>query len=438
MIASSNHKTNRIGTRTLRVVLALSAAAFVGSGVSYAKPKPPTLPTLNEAVCTAISGVWTANTCTIDSGTFGTVASSFTIGQGFRLDIKGGLTIPKGQTVASSGIIVVENEGGVVPTDGFDPWETGLLVYGTLANDGIITVKNTYEYPDPLPTCAELPCTCNDHGPLHCTEGITVSISVADVITPGTLVNSGTINIQNSARTRGIKIIGTLHNSASGAILVANSGSTSVGLYNRRQGVGYDVNGMVINDGSITIANSGDYFEPGTGDPNYEPVTNPPSPLNGYGLYNVGIITISAGGKFTINPNSGSDAAAGMYNAGSITSYGTFTNNRGDPQGSIWGCFNHTGTMINYGTTYTGFVDSSPVYTGQFFNNKTGTMINLGTIFNYGRMHDESYFGALMINYGTIHDFGFIDAGSERGVCTEETWTDTSVDPPVTHTGNGC
>ncbi len=94
--------------------------------------------------------------------------------------------------------------------------------------------------------------------------------------------------------------------------------------------------------------------------------------------------------------------------------------------------------MINYGTTYTGFVNSLPVYEGTFFNNKTGTMINLGTIFNYGRMRDESYFGVLMINYGTIHDFGFIDAGSERGVCTEETWTDKSVFPWVEHTGNGC
>ncbi len=64
-----------------------------------------------------------------------------------ELDITGGLTINRGATVSNSGTIIVENVGGVVPSD-FDPWETGLLVYGALDNAGTITIENVYDGPN--------------------------------------------------------------------------------------------------------------------------------------------------------------------------------------------------------------------------------------------------------------------------------------------------
>ncbi len=403
MIGGSSKKTKRrIGTRTLRFILAFSVAAFVGSGVSYAKPKPPPVATLNEAVCTAISGVWTANICTLPAGTSRTVTSSFKIGQGFKLDIIGNLTIQRDATIDNSGTIMVENVDGIPIVQDMDDssWKPGLLVFGALNNSGTITIANVVEG----------------------TEGITVSFSVDPaapggpspfIIVPGTLTNSGTITIQNGDQTRGIKNLGTIANSASGAITVANVAdidtNNNVGIYNRRDGVPSPyasiINGTVTNAGSITISNSG-------------------SPAD-YGIYNVGLFTNSDTGKFTINePSQGvHDAAVGLYNAGSFTSFGMFTNDRGALTETLqtWGSFNPAGTMINYGTTSA---------TGTWYNNLV--MINLGTVTNYGIMWDESA-AKTMINYGTIYNYGYIDRGTDKGICIDEPSTDPNVPP-----GSGC
>ena len=399
--SSSNKKSKRVRTTTVTFVLAFSVAAFVASGV-WAKPPPP----INATVCATIGGTWTPNTCTIPAGTGGEANQPFTISKGVTLDVQGSLTIPTGVTItnAKDGTIIVENAGGVsTPFD--DPvWRAGILVLGTLDNSGTIIIKNE---------------TAN-------TEGITVSVSVSEndppepnpfAVVPGTLTNSGTITIQNRDQTtRGIKNLGTIANSHSGTITVANRVADSVGIYNRRSDhipLGsnyYYINGAMTNAGSITISNSGD--------------------SSGWGVYNVGLFTNSAKGTFTINPSPASDDAGsgGFYNKGSITSHGTFTNNRGTVESlygptPIWGSYNEDpGTMINYGTT---FVDAdgaldSPDFKGTFYNNSV--MINLGHITSHGVLFDESA-GATMINFGTIYNYGGIGNGTNKGICVDETST---------------
>lgn len=294
------------------------------------------------------------------------------------------------------------------------------MIYGTLDNSGTITIGNSYDVNNCVGATVDIPCMG--------TEGIVVSLTVnkgdADdpntwIFHPGTLTNSGAIDIRNSGdSTRGLKNVGTLTNSASGTITVENSGGTSVGIYNRRillwdKSPKIYTNAILANDGSITVSNSGSYVDVD-------------SDLNGYGVYNVGLFRNSSTGTFTINPSSGSDAAVGLYNSGSITSYGTFTNNRGvyDPASSqpTWGTTNITGTMINYGTTLAG--DAQAIGTGTFLN--LNVMINLGTITSYGLMYDRSDVGT-MINYGTIYNYGGIVNGINHGFCIDE--------PPY---GGGC
>lgn len=398
MIGSS-HET-RSGRRTIAFVLAFSAAAFVPSGVSYAKPSPGA--PLSPAVCKGIGGVWTADTCTIPEGASAVVSSSFKIGDGITLDVKGSLTINRGVTVANSGTLVVENAGGVAPGEFHDAgWETGVLVFGAIDNSGTITIQNSYDASNSLGT-----------------EGITISFSLDPpvpgvpspaTVVPGTLTNSGEITIQNSGHTRGITNLGAIANSAPGVITVANRVADSVGIYNRREDLPpkFYVDGTVTNAGSMTIANSGD--------------------ASGNGLYNQGLFTNTATGSFTISPaQSVDDASVGMSNGGSFTSYGTFTNDRGvfnptEPWLSTWGSFNWAGTMINYGQASG---------TGTWYNHVV--MVNLGTVTNRGVMGDDSD-GVTMINYGTIYNFGLIGGGVNKGICVDEPSTDPNVPG-----GSGC
>ena len=378
--------------RVANVVLAAGVAAFVASGVSYGAPPKP----LNAEVCKGISGAWTPKTCTIPENTSGVVSSGVKINKGDTLDIKGSLTVNPGVTIDNDGTIIVENVAGVSTPFDDSVWGAGLLVLGTLDNSGGITIKNE---------------TAN-------TEGITVSVSVSQndpsdpnpfIVVPGTLTNSGTITVQNRYQTRGIKNLGTLANSATGTITVANSLTTSVGIYNRRDNhldSKYYVSGAMTNAGRITISNSGD--------------------SSGNGIYSGGLFTNSATGTFTINPSAASDdAAIGFYNKGSFTNYGTFTNNRGsfnevNPPTSTWGSFNELGgTMINYGTTYAG---TTPDRTGTFYND--AIMINLGKITSYGVLVDltenESPLGSTMINFGTLYNYGAIYGGTNKGICIDE------------------
>lgn len=117
MIGSTYRRT---GTKTLRVVPAFLVAALVSSGVAYAKPKPPPVASLNEAVCNSISGVWALGRCTIPAGSRGAVVPpGFKIVGGITLDVQGKLTIPDGVTVANAGTINVTNAGGVLPDDSY-------------------------------------------------------------------------------------------------------------------------------------------------------------------------------------------------------------------------------------------------------------------------------------------------------------------------------
>ncbi len=412
--SSSNNRSKRIRT-TITFILAFSVAAFVASGVSYAaKPAPA----LNATVCSRIGGVWTPSTCTIPEGTVGVVSSGFTINNGVKLDIRGSLTIPAGLTVtnASSGTIIVENAGGVIPTNGVAPtmpfhdWETGLLVLGTLANSGTITVQNVYDGTNLKP---------------QGTEGITISVSFsatdpADLSTyavvPGVLTNSGTITIQNGDQTRGIEILGTIDNSSSGTIIVANIGTGSAGIYNKRFGGSQMyIDGTMTNAGSIIISSSGD--------------SNGPNGVQySYGIYNQGLFTISDTGTFTILPSPITDDSRGLYNGGSFTNYGTVTNDRGsfsegdDSSKANWGSYNEAGTMINYGTTYA---------KGTFYNNLV--MLQYGTVTSSGTFDDET--GHSMINYGTFYNSGLILGGKNRGICIDKSFTDGTT---TTYIGNGC
>lgn len=399
-------ESRSIGTRTITLVLAFSVAAFISSGVSYAKP--PSTTTLNATLCKALGGEWTTGpyTCTIPPGIDAVASSNFKIGDDTTLDIQGSLEIPTSVTVTCTGIIQVKNARGAVPDiPALGTWEVGLLIYGTLNNSGTIVVDNSYD-PDTSPALG--------------TEGITILLSAAPPtpgselemsIVPGALINSGTITIQNSGDlTRGIKNLGNLTNAASGRIEVANTVGTSVGLYNRRVELGqtWRWNAVVTNSGSVTVKNTGDFvgmdFE-----------SDPASP-NGYGVYNVGFFMNTATGKFTIDPNEGLDTAIGLFVSGVFTNYGTFRNNRG-VMDQTWGSVNPSGTMINYGTTLVGLVDSTPIATGTFYNHLV--MMNLGTITSYGLMADDSA-DKTMINYGTIYNHGRIDAGVNHGLCIDE------------------
>ncbi len=414
-IDTSSFKKSRT-TRTIPYFLALSAA-FVACGVSYgAKPYPA----LNATACTGISGAWAtlpSPTCTIAPGSFGVVSSDLRIVNGVKLDIQGGLTIKRGATVSNAGTIIVENAGGVAPVPPFHDWETGVLVFGTLDNSGSLTVANVYDATNATP---------------QGTEGITVSFAVGGsqsdpstyVVTAGALINSGTITVQNTARTRGIKNIGAFVNATSGTIIVANSGTSSVGIYDRREKLSSDNQfyavGTLTNDGNIAIQSSGD----SNGGLQY-----------GYGIYSVSFFTNSASGTLTINPSPVDDDAGGFYNKGSFTNFGTFINNRGnidevDITKSTWGSVNElSGTMINYGTTNAGTITPG---TGTFYNDSL--MVNLGRITSHGVFVDVSYGsnGSTMINYGTFFNYGLIGGGVNKGVCIDEPATDTS---PA---GGGC
>ncbi len=395
---SSNRKGRRTGTRTVTFALAFSVAAFVASGATYgAKP----FPALNGALCAQIGGAWTTNTCTIPAeSTSGAVSSDLRISNAVTLDIKGALTINAGATLANEkgGNIIVENVGGLSTSFDGPSWQAGILVLGTLANAGTITIENV------TPS----------------TEGITVSVSVSPndpsdpnpyTVVPGVLTNSGTITIQNQDQTRGIKNLGTLANSATGTITVANTVGVSVGIYNRRDNHlmpgYYYVDGTMTNAGSIQISNSGKNV----------------NGQFGYGVYNGGIITTT--GTFAINASSSGDLATddagGFYNSGSFTNYGTLINNRGklaDGETAQLGSFNNQGTMINYGTTYVGSAQTPN--TGMFVNySGSSIMINLGKIINYGGLGDATV-ESTMMNYGTIYNYGGIGGGTNRGICIDE------------------
>lgn len=380
-------KSKRIGKTTITFVLTFCVAAFAASGVSYgAKPFPATA--LSPTVCSKIFGVWTTNACTIPAGIDGVAKQPFTVSNGVTLDVKGSLTINSGITVAvaNSGTMIVENAGGVTQSQ-FDDWKTGVLVYGTLANSGTITIANVYD------------------GSVR-TVGISVWASATDfndlsTYVYGTLTNSGRIDIQNSGETRGIENLGTITNSASGTITVANSGDSNycVGIDNKRfDAPDGSIQATLTNAGTLTISTSGD---------------------NTYGIFSYGFLTNS--GLLTVDSLSG--AATGIYNGGSFTqtTTGTYYNNHGyidyeDTFSSVWGNYNTNGTMINYGTTYV-----------------NGTFLTLGyTMINYGTIYSTSTgamieYGGSMLNYGTIYNYGIIYGGKNYGTCIDE--------PP---TGSGC
>ena len=187
----------------------------------------------------------------------------------------------------------------------------------------------------------------------------------------------------------------------------------------------FKVEGTLTNTGSMSVSNSGEGY---SGDGNYcGPLPTDPC---GYGVYNQGLFTNAATGEFAIHPSPvAGDPARGLFNGGSITSYGTFINDRGifsDAQ-QTWGSFNG-GTMINYGTT---------TAKGTWANG--GVMINLGTVTNgtetsYGVMYDVSP-GHTMLNYGTIYNYGWIKAGVNQGICIDKGWLDADGNA---HNGKGC
>lgn len=416
---SSNKKSK---TTTITFALAFTVAAVVASNASYGA-KPPATTGLNATVCANLTGsasnwVSITNTCTIPAGYSSVMSSGIKITNGVSLDIKGSLTIPQGVTLTNSGTIIVENAGGVIPGNyALDPeslfhtdWQTGLLVLGTLANSGAITIQNQS-------------ATNTD---LHGATGITVSVTFNAIdtndpntfdVVPGTLTNSGTITVNNSdsnARTRGIENLGTLDNSASGTIRVANRGAAGVGIYNMRYLVTSDaqfyINGTLANAGIIQVTSSGQSIPPDPNIPNSET-------QYGYGIYNNGHFTNSK--TFTIENNE-IDDGRGLYNSGTFTNYGTLTNNRGsysqysnsDLTTVTWGSWNELpGTMINYGETFVGDPASA---TGTFHNGSI--MLNFSAITSYGWFQDE--FG--MINYGTFYNFGHISGGANQGICIDE------------------
>ena len=154
----------------------------------------------------------------------------------------------------------------------------------------------------------------------------------------------------------------------------------------------------MTNAGSITISSSGESQVNEKGELQY-----------GYGIYNQGLFTSSGHLHYPSLPIS--DDSRGLYNGGSFTNIGTFTNNRGsydgDPISWTWGSYNESGTMINYGTTNA---------TGTFFNSLI--MLNYGIITSSGTFADET--GDSMINYGKFYNYGTIYGGTNKGICIDE------------------
>ncbi len=275
-------------------------------------------------------------------------------------------------------------------------------------------------------TWALKPATCTVSGTGEATTSFVIPTKFSLVVTGAltvdsgvTITNSGNITIRNTAGdySRGITNDGTLANAASGVIIVANSGETSVGIYNHRTldepsgGFVYHL-ATITNAGSITINNSGN---------------------NSFGIYSSGFLTNS--GVLTINSLSGTHLgtpdlnATGIYNSGSFTNTdtGTFYNYDGYVDSTnqtkivwVWGNFNDHGTMINYGTTFTN---------GTFFTDGY-TMINYGTINSTSTgvwVDIGPSYGSTMINYGTFYNYGTIVGGENKGICYNE--------PP---SGSGC
>jgi len=370
--------------RAIPVASAFFGAALAVSGMAHAA-RP--VPSLNAAVCAALSGQWASPTCTIPEGTNGVASSDFRITKASALDVKGGLTINAGVTIANAGAITIANTAGVTPSEFGDGLAAGILVLGTLDNAGSITIQNVTDG----------------------TVGIATSVSVAPSdpmvpnpfqVTPGVLANAGLIAIHNTGSSQGINNLGALTNSATGTITVANGLTGGSGIRNRRDvslGSQYYVVGTLTNAGALTIANSAD------------------GPSRG--ISNSGSFTNAATGTFAIAASEVSDPLSyGFRNNGTFTNFGAFINNRGSLNDasfpdSTWGTYN-IGTMINYGKTSVG---AESARSGTFYNE--GVMLNLGDITSYGALFDNSGY---MVNYATFYNFGLIVGGANLGVCLDE------------------
>jgi hypothetical protein len=377
----------RTNPGAIPLAVASLMTTFAVCGVAHAA-KP--VPSLNAAVCASLSGLWASPTCTIPEGVNGVASADFRITKSNVLDVRGGLTVNKGVTIANAGAIAVANTMGVVPPE-FDEagLMAGILVLGAIDNAGVITIGNQADS----------------------TVGIAISVSVSVkesdpldpnplLVVPGALNNSGTVVIQNSGQSQGINNLGSLSNAATGAITVANSLTGSVGIRNRRDssvGSQYYIVGTLTNAGRLTTGEGGDGASRG--------VSNSGSFIN------------AVTGTFTIGASTVTDVLAyGFRNNGTFTNFGTFINNRGSydnsvPENSTWGSYN-LGTMVNYGKNYTG---TAAQRTGSFYNE--ALLLNLGEITSYGDIIDV---GAFMVNYATLYNYGRILGGVNLGICIDQ------------------
>lgn len=361
----------------------LGVALSISPPVGAAKPTP----TLNPAVCTAISGQWTWPTCTIPEGSNGVASADFKIAKPTVLLVRGSLTVDAGVTITNAGSIVIENSGGVIPVEFGDGLMVGVLIRGALDNAGSITLQNVSPGTAGIATVVSV--TPNDPPAPNRFR-----------VAPGVLSNSGVIAIQNAGETQGINNLGSLNNAESGVIVAANSLTGSVGIRNRRDaslGSQYYIVGALTNAGGITTANTGDG--------------------GSRGISNSGAFVNAATGTFTIGASSVSDVLAyGFRNNGSFTNFGTFINNRGVfnldlAADSTWGSYN-LGVMINYGKTLVG---TSASHAGTFQNE--GLMLNLGEITSYGTFNDMT---GSMVNLGTFYNYWLINGGGNLGICVDQ------------------
>lgn len=338
-----------------RLLIVLMATVCLVPGVLHAG-KP--LPRLNSTLCASLGGTWTVNTCTIADDAWGQATSSFMIPSPVSLVIQGSGSVPDVSEC------------------------TFLLDFGvTIENQGTIRVE---------------------------TSGVLGFCNL------GTLMNSGTIFVANTANNSwGIVNLATI--TSSGTITIATSGGWySVGIWNlpHLPDAPYDFDTIlptITNSGTITIENNGD---------------SSTGLVNEGAVSNTGTITVSAG----IFGNYGFD------NSGTFTNEvsGTLANFYGDPYVDpedpydipTYGLANFDGTMINYGTV----TNEGAIATNGW------AMLTYGVLHNYGILLQTD---GVLVNYGTVHNWGLIDSDGDpdyphnRGICINE-------DDGYGNVGSGC
>ncbi len=312
-------------------ILVSSPSSFA-PGVSVLKaPGPSGAPTLDDAVCIEIGGIWQQpNTCEIAGA--GTVSGSFTIPAATTLlvDPGGSLTLGPNASLTDLGIVTI---GGSPANPGnLTVAGSGTLTLGpggTLNDTGVVTVGGNPANPGNLTVAGSGTLTLGPGGTLNDTGVVTVGGNPAN---PGnlTVAGGGTLTLGPG---------GTLNDT--GVVTVgggpANPGNLTVaggGTLTLSPGATLDDTGVVTigggpaNPGNLTVAGSGTLTLGPGGTLNDTGVVTVGGNVNNNGSYTIdtsGITTVQQGGSLV---NGGTLTLNGsLINNGSFLNQGVFVDN---------------------------------------------------------------------------------------------------------------